>query len=467
MGSQTRGMGGGGTETKKQLGKILLQQKRVPADSKREATMRPVMSAARQAQRERQELLRLLGEQHGLPAIDLSEQVVPLSALRLLPIEMARERKIFAFRSEGDQLSFAMCGPLSPEVLEELEFVTGKKIQCFVAQEDVLLAVIEGAYARLAQGEEFYFAEHAAALANASAAPSGAVGLRPARLPSDRPALNTSLDEAFTSRMMPSTPPSMAQLDATSRVLLAIRDTTVRATLKGVLEEAGLSVSEAVDGGQALEIVRDQRLQLLVLDSELPVIDGLDVCRRLRPSARHEGPPIVMIAAPQAGGWRLAEDLRDGFGIEHFFEPPLDTEKLARTVRMLLLGQPVPEEPLPLSEAAEARWNAAMEAFHSGDLDTAIAELEVASKLDPGAFELRYHLGLLHGRRDDLFASIRALESALRLQPRHFLVCKNLATVLQRAGFRRRANDTWERAMSVAPDDETREMIREHMIELL
>jgi len=43
-------MGGGGTESKKQLGKILLQQKRVPADAKREPTMRPVMNPARQAQ---------------------------------------------------------------------------------------------------------------------------------------------------------------------------------------------------------------------------------------------------------------------------------------------------------------------------------------------------------------------------------------------------------------------------------
>jgi len=81
----------------------------------------------------RHEALRVLSERHGLPAVDLSEQVISLSTLRLLPLEIARERSIFAFRVEGDQLMLAMSSPADRELIEELEFVTAKKIQAFVA----------------------------------------------------------------------------------------------------------------------------------------------------------------------------------------------------------------------------------------------------------------------------------------------------------------------------------------------
>ena len=96
-----------------------------------------------------------------------------------------------------------------------------------------------------------------------------------------------------------------------------------------------------------------------------------------------------------------------------------------------------------------------------------MASSESGAELDPSAFELQFHLGLLYGRRDDLFAAIRALEQAVSLQPTHFPAIKNLAVVYQRAGFRHKAIDAWERAMTAAPDDETRTNIKEHMVSLL
>jgi tetratricopeptide (TPR) repeat protein len=88
-------------------------------------------------------------------------------------------------------------------------------------------------------------------------------------------------------------------------------------------------------------------------------------------------------------------------------------------------------------------------------------------RIDPLAFELQYHLGLLHGRREDLFSAIEALESAVRLCPRHFSALKNLAVVYQRAGFRHKAVETWDRAMLYAPDENTRASVKEHMVTLL
>ena len=93
--------------------------------------------------------------------------------------------------------------------------------------------------------------------------------------------------------------------------------------------------------------------------------------------------------------------------------------------------------------------------------------LETGLAADSEAFELRYHLGLLYGRRDNAFAAIRALEQAVALQPQHFSALKNLAVVYQRAGFRHASVDVWQQAMAAAPDEDTRNTIRTHMLTLL
>ncbi len=78
-----------------------------------------------------------------------------------------------------------------------------------------------------------------------------------------------------------------------------------------------------------------------------------------------------------------------------------------------------------------------------------------------------YHLGLLCGRRDDVFEAIHELETAVDLQSRNFSALKNLAVLYQRAGFKHKAVEMWERALSAAPDEETRQGIKDHLMGLL
>ncbi len=49
-----------------------------------------------------------------------------------------------------------------------------------------------------------------------------------------------------------------------------------------VLEKEGFDVVVATDGGRAVELARQERPELAVLDLELPDVDGVEVCRRIR-----------------------------------------------------------------------------------------------------------------------------------------------------------------------------------------
>jgi DNA-binding response OmpR family regulator len=63
------------------------------------------------------------------------------------------------------------------------------------------------------------------------------------------------------------------------------------------LEQAGYEVITASDGERALELVRNRRPNLVVLDVMLPIIDGREVTRRIRDDASTAGIPVLLVSA--------------------------------------------------------------------------------------------------------------------------------------------------------------------------
>jgi hypothetical protein len=76
----------------------------------------------------------------------------------LLPREIAEQHLILPVLVRDDQLFVAVANPRETKVLEELEFVTSKKVYPYVALEGVLRRVIATAYGRKARGELYYVA---------------------------------------------------------------------------------------------------------------------------------------------------------------------------------------------------------------------------------------------------------------------------------------------------------------------
>jgi two-component system, OmpR family, alkaline phosphatase synthesis response regulator PhoP len=64
--------------------------------------------------------------------------------------------------------------------------------------------------------------------------------------------------------------------------------------LRAYLEKAGFQVVTAADGGAALALFRQSRPDFVILDLNLPGMDGLDVCRAMR---RESNVPILMLTA--------------------------------------------------------------------------------------------------------------------------------------------------------------------------
>jgi DNA-binding response OmpR family regulator len=200
-------------DEKRPLGKILLQRKLVSQQQleeslraqKRSPTPQPIASVlVDEGKVDEIEVLRALSEQHGVPGMDLTQIAIVLDQLDVVPREVAETHRILPVLVRGDRVFLAMADPHDKRVVDELEFVTGKKVYPYIAVTSTLQRTIAGAYEAKAQGKKHYLgprvpqetlrqlglsAEDAAqAEAGAAPAPAAAPAAAPAPSPPRAPA---------------------------------------------------------------------------------------------------------------------------------------------------------------------------------------------------------------------------------------------------------------------------------------
>jgi CheY-like chemotaxis protein len=70
------------------------------------------------------------------------------------------------------------------------------------------------------------------------------------------------------------------------------------------LEANGYGVSTAEDGQQALQKIQFERPDLVILDIQMPDVDGYEVCQRLKADPKYRDIPILVLTArAQKDGW--------------------------------------------------------------------------------------------------------------------------------------------------------------------
>ena len=116
-------------------------------------------------------------------------------------------------------------------------------------------------------------------------------------------------------------------------VLLAEDSHDTRVMLKRAFELKGYSVFEAEDGQEALAVARRYRPSLIVVDLNMPVLDGLETISKLREFEEPgEQIPIIAITAFDVPGM---EDAALELGCNRYLRKPLDLEELDRALRGL------------------------------------------------------------------------------------------------------------------------------------
>ena len=100
--------------------------------------------------------LRVLADRFGVPGIDLSEVVILIDDLDLIPREVCETHGILPVLVRGEHLFLAMANPADHRVIDEIEFVTGKKVYPYAALTRELTTTTAAAHDALARRLAYY-----------------------------------------------------------------------------------------------------------------------------------------------------------------------------------------------------------------------------------------------------------------------------------------------------------------------
>ncbi len=119
-----------------------------------------------------------------------------------------------------------------------------------------------------------------------------------------------------------------------SKVLIVDDDAVIQRLLRLNFEIRGYNVLMAADGLEALNMVRQERPDVVILDIMMPKMDGLEVTRALKGDPSTAAIPVVLLSA------KLADDPPNetsSVGADAYMAKPFDPMDLLEQVRSLLV----------------------------------------------------------------------------------------------------------------------------------
>ncbi len=478
-------------DKKTKLGKILLKQHLVNQDEltnllqeQKKDNQRLASKALEKGIVDEINLLKALSSQYGIPATNMDEVEINLANLEMVPKDIALKHIILPIAVTKDAINLAMANPDDRRVIDEIEFVSGKRVFPHVALHSQLLSVIEQCYSSRESGLTIFQGKKFAQSSEVRRLPLSEEPRTSGTIIADTNQEDFELiievdvpEEEEVKKALSVVPPpppmnknkQQTNTPASSKKILVVDDEDdIRLLVTRILTDKGYSVITAARGLEAIQKVQSDIPDMIILDAMLPEIHGFDICKRIKNSSKYGHIPVLMISAIYRG-WRYARDLKNSYGVDEFIEKPFKINDLTDKVsRLLEAANSLKQESDPdLSSESEKILNQCLDAYREGRIDEAIEMLKKGIDIDPLADKLHYHLALLLGKKNLHYQAIRSLENALELSPDFFPALKNLAVLYQKSGFKFKAIETWEKALSYCTDEEMKDKIKTHLMKLL
>jgi CheY-like chemotaxis protein len=116
-------------------------------------------------------------------------------------------------------------------------------------------------------------------------------------------------------------------------VLVVDDSLSARRTLAQVISDAGYEPRTAVDGLDAIDAIEERMPNLILLDLEMPRMNGLELAAHLRADEKTQDIPIVMVTSRSTGKHR---EQAHAAGIDAFITKPYQEDELSEQIRLLI-----------------------------------------------------------------------------------------------------------------------------------
>lgn len=131
----------------------------------------------------------------------------------------------------------------------------------------------------------------------------------------------------------PEVRPEPADVASVETILCVDDEKMILGLLESIFTQEGFAVLTALDGRRGLQLAKEKKPDLVLLDVMMPGMDGFQVCRELRSDPAMAKLPIVILTAMQDP--QLTRKWFEA-GATLALRKPFDREQLLRTLRMAL-----------------------------------------------------------------------------------------------------------------------------------
>lgn len=149
-----------------------------------------------------------------------------------------------------------------------------------------------------------------------------------------------------------------------AKILIVDDDDRNVRLMESILKANGYSVVKAYDGEQALQVIADERPDLVLLDAMMPKMNGFEVCLRIRKDRATRLLPVIMVTALNA-----LEDKVQALeiGADDFLSKPINRLELLAKMRSVLRTKALHDEVEQTKAALEAKNQELLKVEHLKD----------------------------------------------------------------------------------------------------
>ncbi|MBN1653198.1 MAG: response regulator [Deltaproteobacteria bacterium] len=119
----------------------------------------------------------------------------------------------------------------------------------------------------------------------------------------------------------------------TAKLLIIDDAQTIRSYIAAILENEGYRVLHASNGLDGLRLVREENPDLVLLDIEMPLMDGLECCRRIKQDPSLENIRVIMVTTLSQYS-KVTEAFKAG--ADDYIVKPIEPKELRDKVRELI-----------------------------------------------------------------------------------------------------------------------------------
>ena len=122
-----------------------------------------------------------------------------------------------------------------------------------------------------------------------------------------------------------------------NRILIIDQDATFIQNVSGYFSSIGIEVISSGDGIEGYRMAKETEPGIIILDTELPNLDGFQVCRLLKGDDRYQHIPVVFVSSNDSQDFMIKSERAL---CDLFLRKPIVTDQLTQEIITLLAPQP-------------------------------------------------------------------------------------------------------------------------------